>query len=147
LGGAPYAVLGVLRPGDFARWRLWTGLSVVVDRVFQAARDHLGVDDRESFPRYWRNGVAEQPQGPTGMPRRHYYLKLGRATLAILVALCLIATAQACPSCKDSVAAGGGGANLARGFGWSIIFMLSMPILILTGISSYFYLLVRQARA
>jgi heme/copper-type cytochrome/quinol oxidase subunit 2 len=38
-------------------------------------------------------------------------------------------------------------ANIARGYFWSILFMLSMPILILTGLGSYFYWEVRRAYA
>jgi hypothetical protein len=65
--------------------------------------------------------------------------------LTALVLLCLAEPALACPTCKDSVDAHG--ENLARGYAWSIIFMLSMPFLICGGLSLYFYLLVRSARA
>ena len=58
--------------------------------------------------------------------------------------LCLAQPALACPTCKETVDAHG--SNLARGYGWSIIFMLSMPFLIFGGLSLYFYLLVRAAR-
>ena len=51
---------------------------------------------------------------------------------------------SACPTCKEGLSASG--FNLVRGFGWSIIFMMSMPFLVLGGISSYFYLEVRKAR-
>ena len=64
---------------------------------------------------------------------------------AVVLLVCLAQPALACPTCKDSVDAHG--ANLARGYGLSIIFMLSMPPLIFSGLSLYFYLLVRAARA
>jgi len=38
-------------------------------------------------------------------------------------------------------------ASLVRGYFWSIVFMMSMPFLLLGSLSSYFYLLIRKARA
>jgi hypothetical protein len=68
-------------------------------------------------------------------------------TLAVLLLLVLVAqSCWACPTCKDNLAADPASANLARGFYYSILFMLSMPYLILTGIGLYFYSLVRKAR-
>jgi hypothetical protein len=68
-------------------------------------------------------------------------------TLAVLILLVLVAqSGWACPTCKDNLAADPASANLARGFYYSILFMLSMPYLILTGIGLYFYSLVRKAR-
>jgi hypothetical protein len=49
--------------------------------------------------------------------------------------------ALACPNCKDSL-----NAQYAAAYGASIIFMLSMPFLILGGLSAYFYWEVRRAR-
>jgi hypothetical protein len=66
-------------------------------------------------------------------------------TVAVIVVLCLQATAFACPTCKDSLAEGQ--VNLVRGYFWSILFMMSMPFLIFAGLSGYFYLLVRRSRA
>lgn len=56
----------------------------------------------------------------------------------------MFGVAQACPTCKESVAENGG--NLVQGYFWSIIFMMSMPFLIFTGLSTMFYLDVRRAR-
>jgi hypothetical protein len=61
-------------------------------------------------------------------------LLFGCACLAPQIAL-------ACPGCKDSL-----NANYAAAYGASIIFMLSMPFLILGGLSAYFYWEVRRAR-
>ena len=66
----------------------------------------------------------------------------------LLVALLLLAdVALACPTCKDNMAGDPGSANLVRGYFWSILFMMSMPFLILAGLSSYFYWEIRKARA
>ena len=67
--------------------------------------------------------------------------------LAILLVLVLADVATACPTCKENLAADPAAANLVRGYFWSILFMLSMPPLILGGLSAYFYYEVRRARA
>jgi hypothetical protein len=69
----------------------------------------------------------------------------------VLVALLLVLVCQslavACPTCKDTLAANDPARqNIVRGYFYSILFMLSMPFLILTGLSSYFYYEVRKAR-
>ena len=65
-----------------------------------------------------------------------------------MLAILLMATdAWACPMCKAAL--GSQGRNHGEwvcGFFWSILFMLSMPFLILGGLSAYMYSLVRQAR-
>ncbi len=69
------------------------------------------------------------------------------ALLALVVCLALAAdVALACPTCKDQLAHDPGAANIARGYAISIVFMLSMPPLILGGLFSYFYWEVRKAR-
>ena len=68
--------------------------------------------------------------------------------LAMLLCLVLPGAALACPACKDAIAESGPNAgNLVRGYYWSILFMMSMPFLILGGLVSYFYFEVRRARA
>jgi heme/copper-type cytochrome/quinol oxidase subunit 2 len=62
--------------------------------------------------------------------------------LALAVVLCAASLAEACPECKKQFTD-----NMARGYFWSILFMLSMPILIITGLGSYFYWEVRRAYA
>ena len=54
--------------------------------------------------------------------------------------------ASACPTCKDSLAHDPASANLARGYAYSILFMLSMPPLIFGGLAAYFYWEVRKAK-
>lgn len=63
--------------------------------------------------------------------------------LAVFVAAESVAVG--CPMCKEANSAQH--ANIARGYFWSILFMLSMPLSILTGMSGYFYWLVRKARS
>jgi hypothetical protein len=62
--------------------------------------------------------------------------------------LCVSSLAQACPQCKKALASANGGVNgnIVRGYFWSILFMLSMPFVLLGSVSSYFYVLVRKAR-
>ena len=73
--------------------------------------------------------------------------KIIAAVLSLAVLALLAGVAEACPTCKDQMAADPAAANIARGYFWSILFMLSMPILILTGLGSYFYWEVRRAYA
>jgi heme/copper-type cytochrome/quinol oxidase subunit 2 len=69
------------------------------------------------------------------------------AALFVLAMLCGQAEVLGCPNCKDALAQHDPtAAGLARGYALSIMFMLSMPFLITAGLSTYFYLLVRQAR-
>ncbi|GIW94299.1 MAG: hypothetical protein KatS3mg110_2340 [Pirellulaceae bacterium] len=59
-----------------------------------------------------------------------------------------IATAVwACPTCKQAIAEGGNAEGLVRGYYYSILFMMSMPFLILGGLGAYFYWEVRRARS
>lgn len=73
--------------------------------------------------------------------------KAAWTALAIAMVLLLADGAGACPTCKENMAADPAAANLVRGYFWSILFMLSMPFLILGGLSGYFYYEVRRARA
>jgi hypothetical protein len=70
--------------------------------------------------------------------------------VTLMVALVLLAgapAATACPSCKEALGNSSGGGDLVSGFFWSILFMLSMPFLLLGSFGLYFYYLVRKARA
>lgn len=69
--------------------------------------------------------------------------------IAVCFAVLLLvgaASAWACPTCKEGLGHDPATANMARGYAISIIFMLSMPFLIFTGLSSYFYWEVCRAR-
>ena len=67
-----------------------------------------------------------------------------RWTLLVLLLVAVAEVSHACPTCKEAVSEHGG--NLVQGYFWSIIFMMSMPFLILSGLSTMFYLDVRRAR-
>jgi hypothetical protein len=85
----------------------------------------------------------------TRVPYRR--IRLLRAVLLAGLAIALVALlsgpALACPTCKDQLAHDPDSANLARGFYYSILFMLSMPPLIFSSLAAYFYWEVRKARA
>ena len=61
--------------------------------------------------------------------------------------LIFVDAALACPTCKENLAGDPEAANIVRGYFYSILFMLSMPPLILSGLSLYFYYEVCKARA
>lgn len=69
-----------------------------------------------------------------------------RIAMTLLMVLAMAQSASACPMCKAALASGSGG-DLVSGFFYSILFMLSMPFLIFTGMATYLYSLVRKARA
>ena len=68
-------------------------------------------------------------------------------TLAIVLAMVLVNVAGACPTCKDSLSHDPAGMYLARGYAYSILFMLSMPPLIFGSLLAYFYWEIRKAKA
>ena len=71
-----------------------------------------------------------------------------RWVLALLIVLMFVGAVSACPTCKDGLAQNDPGrANMVRGYFWSILFMMSMPFLILGGLGSYFYFEIRRARS
>ena len=78
--------------------------------------------------------------------RRHRLL-LNWLTLALAVGvICSLAgVVTACPNCKEALASDGG--NVVAGYFWSILFMMSMPFVILGTFGGSMYLSVRRARA
>jgi hypothetical protein len=73
--------------------------------------------------------------------------KIAVFAAALLTLALWAAAATACPTCKENLAHDPASANLVRGYAYSILFMLSMPPLILGGLSAYFYWEVRKAKA
>ncbi len=67
-----------------------------------------------------------------------------RYLLTAIILLACVSLAEACPTCKQGLA--DNNMNMVRGFGWSIIFMMSVPFLTLGGVSGYFYYEVCKAR-
>ncbi len=69
------------------------------------------------------------------------------ALLALVVVLCLVGDAWACPTCKDGIAENDPSSQaMAAGYFYSILFMMSMPFLIIGTFGSFAYLSVRKAR-
>ena len=63
--------------------------------------------------------------------------------LAVMVAFLFLGnTAEACPTCKD-----GETAEMARGFYYSILFMISLPFVMLSGFGVYVFFATRQVKA
>lgn len=75
-----------------------------------------------------------------------------KRTLVVLAVVLLsgafASVATACPTCSQALAdEQHGQADIVAGYFWSIIFMMSMPFLMVTSFSGYMYLEVRKARA
>ena len=69
--------------------------------------------------------------------------------IALVVAIALLAAspASACPTCKDGIAENDPAAqSMAAGYFYSIVFMMSMPFLLLGTLGSFAYFSVRRAR-
>jgi hypothetical protein len=73
--------------------------------------------------------------------------KLFQYIVVVILVVSLPGIVLACPTCKQSLAEATNNPNLVRGYGWSIMFMMSAPFLILAGLGSYFYYEIRRARA
>jgi hypothetical protein len=74
--------------------------------------------------------------------------KIAPLCIALAVLLVVAGTASACPGCKDALAANDNqGGQLVAGYFWSILFMMSMPFLIVITFGGSMYLSVRRARA
>jgi hypothetical protein len=68
------------------------------------------------------------------------------AITAIAITLMLHATGWACPTCREGLADNPAGQSLARGFYYSILFMMSMPFLILGTLGTVAYRSVQKAK-
>jgi hypothetical protein len=69
---------------------------------------------------------------------------------AVVVALVLLiaSVAAACPTCKEGLAQNDPhGQSIAAGYYYSILFMMSMPYIVLGSIGSLAYFSIRRARA
>lgn len=74
-------------------------------------------------------------------------MKISNPSLLLAVAVAALALGQValgCPTCGNAIEHSGG--NLATGFYWSILFMMSMPFVILGGLSLLCWLEIRKAR-
>lgn len=68
--------------------------------------------------------------------------------LAVFLAMVVLQTAAvACPTCKESLAQNDPAhKNVVRGYFWSILFMMSMPYVILGSLAAMFWWQVRKAK-
>ena len=74
--------------------------------------------------------------------------KFALLCVALTVVLALVSTASACPGCKNALLNDTeGGGNLVAGYFWSILFMMSMPFLLVISFGGSMYLSVRRAHA
>jgi hypothetical protein len=65
----------------------------------------------------------------------------------VAVVFALAAAAEACPTCKDAIAASDPAhQNMARGYFYSILFMMAMPFVLIGSFGGYMWLEVRRAR-
>jgi len=59
---------------------------------------------------------------------------------ALILVLLFATAAEACPGCAEAQAGQGPErANIVRGYFWSIVFMMSMPFLMVGGFGTYCY--------
>ena len=77
-------------------------------------------------------------------PTRKRISQFVKLLVSIAMVLCCSAILEACPTCKEGIAENG--ADMVSGYGWSIVFMMSMPFLIFTCLCSYFYYEILKAR-
>src|SRR6188508_1470954 len=67
--------------------------------------------------------------------------------VTVVLVLLLASVAAACPTCKDGLAQNDPqGRSLAAGISYSIIFMMSMPYIVLATFGSCAYLSIRRAQ-
>lgn len=72
------------------------------------------------------------------------------AMLMIVVVACLgfASLAEACPGCKDAIAeTDPSKSGIVQGYFYSILFMMSMPFLLLGSFGGYLYVKVRKTNA
>ncbi len=68
--------------------------------------------------------------------------------IALALFVCFASSAAACPTCKDGLAQNDPhGQAMAAGYYYSILFMMSMPFIILTTFGSFAYRSVKKAHA
>jgi hypothetical protein len=76
------------------------------------------------------------------------YRRLISLAAALTVVLLIAAVAEACPNCKEALAANDPEHNgLVKGYFYSILFMMGMPFAFLGCFSIYMYRQVLRARA
>jgi len=67
---------------------------------------------------------------------------------AVAIVACVASDALGCPNCKDAVnTSDPDGLNLARGYFYSILFMLAMPFTLAGSFAAYVWREVRRQKA
>jgi heme/copper-type cytochrome/quinol oxidase subunit 2 len=82
----------------------------------------------------------------TTSPSMRRMLRGAAAIAAVALVLCVASEAWACPNCREALADSPQARGLASGFYYSILFMMSMPFLILGTLGTVFYRSVRRAQ-
>jgi hypothetical protein len=63
----------------------------------------------------------------------------------VLFAWMMAASVEACPGCKEPVAVGQGSVdNVGKGFSYSVLFMLAMPMILVGSLGTYMARTVRR---
>ena len=69
------------------------------------------------------------------------------AAMVVALVLLIASVAAACPTCKEGLAQNDPqGKSLAAGYAYSILFMMSMPYIVLGTVGSLAYLSIRRAQ-
>jgi hypothetical protein len=69
------------------------------------------------------------------------------AAVVVVLVLLIASVAAACPTCKEGIAQNDPhGKALAAGYAYSVLFMMTMPYLVLGTVGSCFYISIRRAR-
>ncbi len=69
------------------------------------------------------------------------------ALAVVGLALCVASEAWACPNCREALADNPQGKGLATGLYYSIVFMMSMPFIVLGTLVSVAYRSVQKAKS
>lgn len=84
---------------------------------------------------------------PTTQPRLRTILRLAALLAVVVIVASTASDALACPTCNDGLAENDPSTQaMAAGYFYSILFMMSMPFLIIGTFGSFAYLSVRKAR-
>jgi hypothetical protein len=79
-------------------------------------------------------------------PLTRRLIRCGLMCAAATIVLSVAPDAWACPTCREGLADNPAGQSLARGFYYSILFMMSMPFLILGTLGTVAYRSVQKAK-
>jgi len=77
---------------------------------------------------------------------RRFLRQLFHLAVIVLVVLSVSAVARACPTCGDALANDPHHQSRVAGYGYSIVFMMSVPYLLIGSFGSYAYFITRRAR-